>query len=1036
MLRSLSERWIPRAAAAFLAAAALAASAPAEGQEGVVAGQVIDASSLQPLADAQVFLPDTELGTITDDDGRFRITGVPVGQRAVRVRLIGYRPTTRSVEVVAGETAEVTFRLAVSAVSLEEVVVTATGERRRAEVGNAIGTVDAAAEVEKSRPVNITDLLKGRSTGVSVQRSSGSVGTGSTLKIRGNTSISLDNTPLIYVDGARVVNDNDDFFDIGGQDASRLNDLNPEDIESIEVVKGPAAAALYGTEAAAGVLRITTKRGTVGDARYTFRAERGANWDESQWPASYWHPGSFGFSADTLYQMNLLDGSLAPQFGSVFDAPFRTGDGSKVSGTVRGGSEFVTYYVSGEWEDEEGNLPNNAFEKFNVRGNFNINPSDKVDISISNGITSNDLTLPGNDNNIFGYIGIALVGFPWERPVLASDPVGGGEPVESCAINVEIARDFGVPLSALGTAGCSDNPYFSDRSFDDVATIVNGQGVERYTGSGTVSYRPWSFLTNRVTVGYDEFSDRQENLFPVDPELPHGPLSQGLKFIQGGTERIITLDGTSTLDLDLTENLNSQFTVGGQWFRQISELNSSTGTVLPAGCEVVSCAATTQGTEAVVETRNAGFFFQEQLGWKDRLFVTPSIRFDDNSAFGDNLGLQSLPSINASYLISEEAWFPTFFDQARLRAAWGRSGLQPGPFQALEILNPVRTTFGGNDLVGVSPIGGNGGQDATRPNQGPGNPDLKPETGEEWEAGLDLSVLEGRLSLEGTYYRQVTSDAITNRALAPSLGFPGPVTTNIGEIVNRGLEFGLDAVALNLPDLSWDWSVTFSTNDGEITELESPIFFGGDVFVQQAHKLGRPFGGYYDESVSIDENGLAVVSDTAVFLGHPTPEYEGAVATTATLFDRVTLYGLLDFAGGHQQVNLTQQFQCGFLGGGAVGSVCGATYQRKPNGEFTDAALIKQAGAFQGTLAPWIEDAAYARLRTVSVRFELPDAWARAVRTRGASLSLTGENLAVWTGYDGVDPELNSAGQNGANFADFFTLPPTRRIVGSLSLTF
>jgi TonB-linked SusC/RagA family outer membrane protein len=1033
-------------------------AAPAQAQQGAVAGQVLDGSNLEPVVGAQVFLPGTELGALTNEEGRYRITGVPAGQREIRVRLLGYRSASQNVTIRAGETTTTNFQLSVSAVALEEVVVTATGERRSREVGNAISTVNAAQEVEQTNPQNLTNLLKGRSTGVSVQRSSGSVGTGDLFKVRGNSTLGLSSTPIIIVDGARVDNDNASGPGVGGQNASRLNDLNPEDIESIEVIKGPSAAALYGAGAAAGVIRITTKAGSAsGDTRYTIRSNVGVNRESLiNWPSGYVNPqGLFGAEAvdpggfifgipgllgppvavtDTLYEMNLMEPNVRPVGLDGYANPFRDGAIQTYGGSVRGGSEFVTYYVSGEFNAEDGNLPNNQFNKFNVRGNFNLSPSDEIDISVSNGFTSNALGLPDNDNNGFGYIGVGMLGFPWQTPFSRSNFVDGSQ-VETCPLNYEIARVGarsaagadgiaallgGVPL--LDLLGPCAAPGFGGRTFDDVATLQNNQHIERYTGSATGTYRPWDFLTNRVTIGYDAVANDVPQLVPVDPDLPFGTSSEGFKFSFQETKQNLTLEATSTLNLDLTEDLNSQFTAGGQWFRQINQGTSGTGQTLPSGCTTISCAVTTTGAETFVEEKTAGFFFQEQLGWKDRIFITPSVRFDDNSAFGANLGLQTLPSVNGSYIMSDEDWFPQAFDQFRVRAAWGKSTLQPGPFDAFNLLDPTRVTFQGASFSGVTVTD-------------PGNPDLRPETGEEWEAGMDFSVLDGRLSLEATYYDQTTSDAIVFQPLKPSFGFPGSQPTNVGEIVSRGFEFGLDAIAVDIPDLTWDWRVNLSTNDGEVTELTEPIIFGLGGSSQR-HTEGFPFASYFTERVTASGGSVNVGTD-AVFHGHPTPEYEGSVSTTISLFDRITLYGLVDFAGGHQQFNSTQEFACGFLGGGDGGGICGAMFERNASGDFTDEALVKQTASAIVSESPWIEDADYAKLRTVSLRFTLPERWLQPIQASGASLTLVGENLANFTGYTGLDPELNFGGSSAqATRADFLTLPPGQRYLAEFSLTF
>ena len=457
MFSTLSNR-AGRAAVAAVAGLALTLwAAPAQAQQGSIAGQVLDASNLEPVVGAQVFLPGTELGALTNEEGRYRITGVSAGEQDVRVRLLGFRPAARSVTVQAGETTTVNFELAVSAVALEEVVVTATGERQRREVGNAISTVNAAQTVEQAHPDNLTNLLKGRSTGVSVQRSSGSVGTGDVIKVRGNSTIGLSSTPIIIIDGARVNNDNSQGPAVGGQVTSRLNDLNPEDIENIEIIKGPSAAALYGAGAAAGVIRVTTKSGSAtGDTRYTFRSNFGTNRKSLiNWPSGFVNPQTLlgALSNDTLYSMNLLESDQPPIGIDGYGDPFRDGLIQTYGGSVRGGSEFITYYVSGEFNAEDGNLPNNEFDKYHVRGNFNISPSDEVDISVSNGFTSNSLALPDNDNNGFGYIGVAALGFPWNLPMTRADPVTG-ETVQTCPINFEAARGLGVPTDVAASPDC------------------------------------------------------------------------------------------------------------------------------------------------------------------------------------------------------------------------------------------------------------------------------------------------------------------------------------------------------------------------------------------------------------------------------------------------------------------------------------------------------------------------------------------------------------------------------------------------------
>ena len=262
-------------------------------QTGSVTGTVTDAASLRPVSDARVFIVGTAVQAFTNVEGSYRLSEVPAGEVEMRLERLGYASVDSTLQVAAGQTSAVDFRILVSAIALDELLVTATGLQRRRELGNATAAIRVADELERAAPVNLTALLQGRATGVQVLQSSGTVGTASTIKIRGNGTISLSNTPLIYIDGSRVSNSVQSGPGVGGQTTSRLNDLTLEDIESVEIVRGPSAATLYGAEAAAGVIRITTKRGRTGATEWTFRSEWGANWDDTDWPETLWNPRSF-----------------------------------------------------------------------------------------------------------------------------------------------------------------------------------------------------------------------------------------------------------------------------------------------------------------------------------------------------------------------------------------------------------------------------------------------------------------------------------------------------------------------------------------------------------------------------------------------------------------------------------------------------------------------------------------------------------------------------------------------------------------------
>ena len=1020
-------------------------------QTGSVTGTVTDAASLRPVSDARVFIVGTAVQAFTDVEGSYRLSEVPAGEVEMRLERLGYASVDSTLQVAAGQTFAVDFSLLVSALALDELLVTATGLQRRRELGNATAVIRVDDELERAAPVNLSALLQGRATGVQVLQSSGTVGTASTIKIRGNGTISLSNTPLIYIDGARVSNSVQSGPGVGGQTTSRLNDLTLEDIESVEIVRGPSAATLYGAEAAAGVIRITTKRGRTGAAEWTFRSEWGANWDDTDWPETVWNPLSF-FDAlqdvselfapgqippgtnfatipDTLYTMNLLGDGVGGD--TSYGTPWRTGVEQTFGASLRGGSESVTYFLSGEFSAREGTLANNESTQRNFRANFNLFPSEKVDIALSTGYSYNLVSLPDNDNNAFGYIGVAMVGFPWATPIKRTDLVVGGEWM-TCPLAYEVHRatvsaGVATTLESLSENNCADNPFFSERTFDDVATLSNTQKIERLTVSTTAHYRPLDYLTATGTVGYDQFSDRTGFFVPVNPDLPFGDASRGLRSIGHGLNRLLTLEANVNATYEIFPELHSVTSVGIQFFRQKFESTGATGRILPLGSRTVSSAVETEGFESIGETRTLGVFVQQQFGYRDRLFFTPGLRLDDSSAFGENLGRQAYPRVMASYVISDEDWFEdfvpgTFVESLRLRAAWGRSGKQPASFAALKLLGPRRVTFRGEDVAGLSLVG-------------PGNPGLKPERGQEVEVGFEVDLLDGRLGLDFTWFRQTTKDAIVGKRLAPSTGYSGPLFTNIGEMTNRGVELGLSYVVLNTRARRWDWRLNVSTAKGEITDLAEPIIFGlgGD---SQRHEEGHPYASYFSRTYTIDESGDAMASDSAVFVGHPTPELEGSISTTLELFGWVTLSAHLGFAAGHQQFNSTEQFRCGFLGGGTYGGVCTQLFEVGPDGERTSQAKIKAAAGDDLQYAPWIEDADFARLRSVSARFELPQGWLARMGARRGSFTIVGENLALFTKYKGLDPEVSFAGGSQSVRAEFFTLPLAKRITGQLSISF
>src|SRR5690606_22580301 len=351
-------------------------------QAGQIVGRVTDASSGAPLSEVQVHIPSASLGVLSRADGRFLILNVPAGNYELRAERIGYAAASQQITVTAGQPTEVNFTLESQALGLDEIVVTGTaGASRRREVGNSIAQIDVTDVPD--RPTQVTNLLQASAPGIAVTSAGGEVGQGSAIRLRGNSSVSMSNQPIIYVDGIRMMSGN--FPQTSGRDyrsgrganvtASPLDAINPNDIERIEIIKGSAATTLYGTEASAGVIQIFTKRGAVGAPVWTVETQQGTSWSRKfgtdEVPYLYMDP----FLRDGWFGIGGGDwGATAPD-----GSPNRMYEGVRKTGTawdqyysasVRGGAQDLQYFASGSYQDVIGLQPNDALEKWVVRGNF------------------------------------------------------------------------------------------------------------------------------------------------------------------------------------------------------------------------------------------------------------------------------------------------------------------------------------------------------------------------------------------------------------------------------------------------------------------------------------------------------------------------------------------------------------------------------------------------------------------------------------------------------------------------------------------
>jgi len=1005
-------------------------------QDGTITGTVVDQAGA-PVALARVLLGATNRGAVTSQQGKYVITGVAPGTYELRVAIIGYAGVTQKVTVGAGEGVTADFTLKSVALSLDALTVTASGEQRARENGNAISTIDASSIVETQPIQNLADLLSARAAGVNILPSTGTVGGGARIRIRGANSVSLPNDPLFVVDGIRVESKAGNSIGVGGQEPSRLNDLNPDEIASIEIVKGPSAAALYGTQAANGVVLITTKRGTPGRTTWNFYTEQGAQTDVANYPSNY-DALSAGSTRCQLIQVAHLACTQAQivSFNPLLNpntSPFKPGRQQQYGVQVSGGNDQTTYFISGQLDGQTGvyGMPDkqqqqllkesgrtvlrpeeirpNYLHKVSLRANLTSKLSDKASLAISTGYVSSGLRLPQNDNDVLG--------------IITNGYTGGG---------------LGTDSTDIPTYGFNSAPR---QTFQVLAT----QDVERFTGSIQGDWRPLPWLSARATVG----SDVTQRVEGDIQRFGEGPDFANLRlgFVDDNRYRIFswTANGTATASFQLSPRVSSRTSVGVQYFHDLLNGNQTFGQFLPPGGLTVGSGSVRDAFDTTSETVTLGSYVEEVVGLNDRLFLSGALRLDKNSAFGKNLGTVTYPKGALSWLVSDEPFFPqsSTLNRLRLRIAYGASGLQPGVTDALRFFSPVAVAADGSELPGVTLAG-------------LGNQDLKPERSTEVEAGFDAGLLNDRVGLELTYYRKKTTDALIAVTTPTSAGFPTSVFKNVGSVLNRGFEAVLNIRPIQTASVSWEIALSGSTNSNKLLSKvvngvpdTNPIIFNSS---NQRHALGYPLGGYWVRPIisfkDINGDGIidtneVVVGANPVFVGPSQPTKELALNTGLTLFhNRIRIGGQLDYRGGNKLWNLTEQFRCG---SGRQG--CQENYDKSVGLEKqADVVALRFINpATRRTSFGFIEPGWFVKLRELSLTYNLPETVARRFHAQRASLTLSGRNLHTWTDYTGVDPEVNGEGQSsqsqGFNRNDFFvrdfvTQPPVRYWLVRVNLGF
>ena len=1010
--------WLSALAGLTLAAIFAVVPRIAQAQEGTVSGTVLVEGAQRPLPGAQVSV-DGQAGkeTVTDGSGRFRLTGLTGTTVTVSVRALGYRPLSESVTVGSNN---VRFVLSTRAVELDQIVVTGTagGEQLRS-VGTSVATVNVADVTAKTSVPSVDALLNGRSPGVTILPGTGMVGAGANIRIRGMGTFSLSSQPLIYVDGIRVNNATGSGISVqafGSGVVSRLNDFDPSEIESIEVLKGPAAATLYGTEAARGVINIITKKGAAGGTKYSFQTQQGANWfqdAEGRIPTNY----CVLTSSTTCVNSNTTPGDLlglnvVKQEDDRGTPLFRTGDVRDYSMNVSGGTPLFRFFASGDLGQTEGAERNNERRQTSVRTNLSITPNTKVDIGTS-------------------------VGYINSRTSLSCEGGCGGTMWESMYSNpVNLPRFCGTNVECTYVRGFQSTPP------EAYYVQAFGQGLDRLTASATLQYRPFSWMSHRIEIGTDLSAD--DNVEGV-PFLTNdtaaffwGATAKGYRYHNQHQATFNTYDYTGSLNFNIKSSLTSKTSFGVQYYTREDQFMQGEGDFFPApGLRTIAAAGTKVGLQDGWSSNNTlGYYLQEQVGWRDRLYVTGAARVDNNSSFGNDVKWVGYPKLSLSYVASEEPsiqkTLPAFVNSLRFRAAFGASGQQPALNTALRTLTPVA---------------GPNGQGILTPSQ-LGNIDLKPERVEGLELGFETGMFSDRFGIDFTYFRDQSKDAILSRGVAPSSGFGSQNQWfNAGQITKQGIELALKGQLVNSRDYSWDVNFSVGTNSSKIDRLN-----GRDTTIDlgsASHRIGyAPFDWFSYKVLSADynpatrravnaqcDNGKGQpmpcfnasggIQAPKVYLGHSIPSATGSFTSTVRFLRNFSVYAMADFATGYKRLDNNLRIRC------QIFYTC-AEYLQPDKANPRELVQMQTNGTLRDFV---INESQYLKLREISLSYDVPEQFAGKVRAKTAGLTVSARNLHTWTPYTGLDPESYFVSGTPVN-TDQAHLPPLTSLIMTLRLSY
>ncbi|MBK8057074.1 MAG: TonB-dependent receptor [Gemmatimonadetes bacterium] len=975
---------------------------------GAIRGTVVDSASRRPVDGVQVVLAGTTLGALTSSGGTYVIRNVPVGTYSVRATRLGFGPAQRSVTVAALDTSVADFTLRAAALNLSQVVVVGYGTANRREVTNAVTTV-RSEDLVNVPVASVEAALQGKAAGLQVIQNAGNPGNGISVRVRGSSSLSAGNQPLYVIDGIPMLRDSYSQLGMGGQDVSAVSGISPDEIASIDVLKDASASAIYGSRGSNGVVLITTKRGQAGRPKITWNGYYGTqdlskkvNMLNAKEYVAYFNEAAKndGYADDELPFAPGVDDTINTDWQ---ESVLQTAPVYDLSLGMTGGSDRISYFVSGSFFNQKGILVGSQYRRANVRANLDFSPSSKLSVRTSIGLGREGNFRNENDNTIDGVATNALANQPNVR-VRNSD-------------GTFTSTDDGLEYTNPVALGVLDNA--------ESRTL-------RAMGNSELSYAFSDRLRLNGRVGVDMLNLRDLRW--------NSPLIIGT---YAASARGVAQQGNTTVSRYVAETY-LQWDAPGQRFGQLSlvggsgvEYNSRENDFLQ-GEGFGSTQFRYPGNAGKVTSYDGGrtdnnlasFFSRGTWSLKDRYFASASVRMDGSSRFGDNNRYGLFSSGSIGWALSDEAWLSAIkkVGDLKLRLSYGETGNQGIADDYAPLARFGRANY--SDAPGIAP-------------SSLANPDLKWETTREFDVGVDFSMLSGRVGVVADYFRKKTDDLLVSRPITSTSGFTS-VYDNIGNIENRGWEFQLSTEPIReskVGGLSWssDFNISFLKN--EVTALYRNEPFNAGIRSLNRVEVGQPLGAFHTlrfkgvdpqtgDAIYDDVNGDGdITADDRVIVGSPHPDYFGGFTNTIS-WKGFDFRSFVQFTQGNKVFNAIRIFADD--GGYYFDNKLRDSYEKrwKKPGDIAEQPRLSYDGTSgaRDVSSRFVEDGSYVRLQELTLGYRLPRSWARTFNLDEARFFVSGRNLVTWTDYTGYNPDVNSNGSSATISlgTDFYAYPLAR----------